>query len=367
MIDKKRWIKKGKSKLQKIVFGRTLLIAVLAILQLIFVLMAFHWLSSYSPYFYGAMTVLTVLCVLYIFNQPSNPTVKLSWLVLVSALMPVGGLFFFWVQTDMGHRKLKKKVMVAVEEGEKALPADTSLAESIREEYPQLYGLTNYMKGAGGYGIYQDTEATYFPNGESLLPVFLEELRQAKHFIFLEYFIISEGVMWDQVREVLLEKVKEGVEVRLLYDGTNEFTNLPHDYPEKLRNLGINCRVFAPIRPFFSTEQNYRDHRKIAVIDGVTSFTGGINLADEYVNEISLYGYWKDTALMLKGEATLTFLRLFLEAWQVTEVQGEYGVYLGRARENLLTWRREHPVPMDPEATDKVSGEIMCFHTGINP
>ena len=142
---------------------------------------------------------------------------------------------------------------------------------------------------------------------------------------------------------------KGGVEVRLLYDGTNEFKNLPHSYPKQMEELGIRCRIFAPIRPFFSTEQNYRDHRKILVIDGTTAITGGINLADEYINAISVYGYWKDTSILLEGDGAKSFTRMFLEAWQVTEDVGEYRKYLRLSDQALQVFRenmrREKEMP----------------------
>ena len=127
------------------------------------------------------------------------------------------------------------------------------------------------------------------------------QLKKAQHFIFLEYFIIEEGEMWDTVLDILKEKVREGVEVRMMYDGTNTLSKLPPGYPRQMKELGIHCKVFAPIRPFLSTSQNNRDHRKILVIDGHTAFTGGINLADEYINKVVRFGHWKDTSIMVQG------------------------------------------------------------------
>src|SRR5699024_2494544 len=147
----------------------------------------------------------------------------------------------------------------------------------------------------------------------------LLELQKAEKFIFLEYFILAEGLMWGSVLKILAEKAAQGVEVRVMYDGTNEFTNLPHDYPQRLEKLGIRCKMFAPASLMVSTHYNYRDHRKILVIDGHTAFTGGINLADEYINHKVLHGHWKDTALMLKGEAVRSFTLMFLQMWCLDE------------------------------------------------
>ena len=143
--------------------------------------------------------------------------------------------------------------------------------------------------------------------GEDKFAEMLRQLKQAKQYIFMEYFIVEEGLMWGSILEILAEKVKEGVEVRVMYDGTCEFSTLPHNYPKKLQALGIKCKAFSPMSPFLSTHYNYRDHRKILVIDGHTAFTGGVNLADEYINHIEKYGHWKDTAVMLKGGAAKSF------------------------------------------------------------
>ena len=139
----------------------------------------------------------------------------------------------------------------------------------------------------------------------------------------MEYFIVDEGLMWGKVLEILARKAKEGVDVRVMYDGSCEFALLPRDYPRRLKALGIKCKVFAPVSPFVSTHYNYRDHRKILVIDGHTAFNGGVNLADEYMNEKKKFGYWKDVAVMVKGEAVKSFTLMFLQMWGITEKEDE--------------------------------------------
>lgn len=144
----------------------------------------------------------------------------------------------------------------------------------------------------------------------------------------MEYFIVDEGVMWGSILEILAKKAAAGVDVRVMYDGTCEFSLLPHDYPKRLRTLGIQCKVFAPVAPFISTHYNYRDHRKILVIDGHTAFTGGVNLADEYINQKIRFGHWKDTAVMVKGEAVKSFTLMFLQTWDMDEKKKEYEKFL---------------------------------------
>ena len=150
----------------------------------------------------------------------------------------------------------------------------------------------------------------------------------AKKFIFLEYFIVEEGEMWDSVVDILARKVRQGVDVRVLYDGTCSLVRLPYSYPKKLRQLGIRCKVFAPIRPFISTTYNNRDHRKILVIDGRVGFTGGVNLADEYINRREKFGHWKDAAVMLRGDAVRSLTLMFLRQWNAGEKERIYEPYL---------------------------------------
>ena len=145
----------------------------------------------------------------------------------------------------------------------------------------------------------------------------------ALKFIFMEFFIVNHGVLWDSVLEILKEKAAQGVEVRFMYDGTCTFFRLPHNYPEYLESMGIHCRIFFPIRPALSTYQNNRDHRKIAVIDGKYAYTGGVNLADEYINKMSRFGHWKDTAVEITGEAVNTFTMLFLQNWNIQSRETE--------------------------------------------
>ena len=147
---------------------------------------------------------------------------------------------------------------------------------------------------------------------------------KVRSFIFLEYFIIEEGYMWGRILDILSRKAKEGVDVRVMYDGLCELALLPHDYPKMLQKLGIKAKMFAPITPFVSTHYNYRDHRKILVIDGSVAFNGGVNLADEYINKKNKYGHWKDTAVMLQGKAVKSFTLMFLQMWNLTETKPDF-------------------------------------------
>lgn len=236
-----------------------------------------------------------------------------------------------------GHAYFEKRLQFLIESTEACIPQNAEVLKEFKEQSPGSAALAHYMHRTGCFPVYKNTDMKYYPLGEDKWLDLLAELEKAEHFIFLEYFIIDEGVMWGQVLEILARKAREGLDVRVMYDGTCEFSVLPHDYPKRMQALGIKCKMFAPMRAFVSTHYNYRDHRKIAVIDGHTAFTGGVNLADEYINRRERFGHWKDTAIMLKGEAVRSFTLMFLQMWSINEKEVEIDRFL-----NFPTKAPEH-------------------------
>ena len=256
---------------------------------------------------------------LHIINTDAEPTIKITWLAIVMLLPLFGALLYAYIHSDLGHRVLKRRVQNVIHITSESLHTEEAVEKELQADDGSLLQLEAYLGRTGCYPVYKNTKVTYYPVGELAFDAMLEQLKKAEHFIFLEYFIVEEGHMWGQILEILAQKASQGLEVRILYDGTCEFSTLPRDYPEKLRALGIKCKMFAPIMPFVSTHYNYRDHRKIMVIDGKVSFTGGINLADEYINKKVKHGHWKDNAIMLQGEATRSFTLMFLQMWHVNQ------------------------------------------------
>lgn len=321
---------KSKKGLIRTVFSRTGLVTCLLLLNF-GLLSVLGWkFTEFMPQIFGSTAVFTVIMVLVLLNSQHDPTSKLTWLAIIMAAPVFGSLLYLYTRSDIGHRALKKRSRAVVHATQKLVEQDPETKLALRQQDEGAANLARYLRRVNDFPTYRGTDATYFPSGETMFPQLLQELEQAKEFIFLEYFIVEEGTMWGQVLEILARKAGEGVEVRLLYDGTCEFLLLPRDYPEKLKRLGITCKVFAPVTPFVSTHYNYRDHRKIAIIDGHTAFTGGINLADEYINEKSRFGHWKDTALMLKGEAVRGFTLMFLQMWSMEEKELNFTPYLTR-------------------------------------
>lgn len=321
---------KSKKGLIRTVFSRTGLVTCLLLLNFGLLSLLGWKFTEFMPQIFGSTAVFTVIMVLVLLNSQHDPTAKLTWLVIIMAAPVFGSLLYLYTRSDIGHRALKKRSRAVIQATQKLVEQDPQTKLALRQQDEGAANLARYLHRMTDFPAYRNTDATYFPSGETMFAQLLQELEQAKEFIFLEYFIVEEGAMWGQILEILARKAGEGVEVRLLYDGTCEFMLLPRDYPEKLKRLGIRCKVFAPVTPFVSTHYNYRDHRKIAIIDGHTAFTGGINLADEYINEKKRFGHWKDTALMLKGEAVRGFALMFLQMWSMEEKELNFAPYLSR-------------------------------------
>lgn len=323
-----RLLKKGQSGLVHAIFSRFGLILILLLLQALALFSLLRWFGGLLPHYLGGTLLVTAAMMVYLLNQDMDNSVRITWLV-VTALAPVLGVPLFWyTKADIGHRVLRKRLMELEGQTRAQLPQDERAVRRLEAEDPGAASLTRYLRGrGGGFPVYQNTAVTYFPGGEAKFEELLRQLETAKKYIFLEYFIIEEGLMWGRVLEVLARKAAQGVDVRVMYDGTCEFSTLPRDYPKRLEALGIRCKVFSPVTPFVSTHYNYRDHRKILVIDGRVGFTGGVNLADEYINHVKKYGRWKDAAVMLEGEGVRSMTALFLQMWGILQ-QPEFEQFL---------------------------------------
>ena len=321
-------LKKGRRGLSRMVFSRAGLLAILLLIQVALLLGVLRYYSELFPHYYAASLVFGVAMALYLINSSTNPTGKLTWLAVMTLMPAFGALLYLYTRSDVGHRVMRDRFSALTEETKTRVKQDEQALESFTEKVPEALGLARYLSHTGCHPVCAGTEVSYFPLGEDMFEEILRQLERAEKFIFLEFFIVDEGLMWGRILEVLARKAKEGVEVRLLYDGTCEFSRLPHNYPKRLKELGIQCKTFAPITPFVSTLYNYRDHRKILVIDGHTAFNGGVNLADEYINHIRLFGHWKDVGVMLRGEAARSFTLMFLQMWNLDEKTPEFDRYL---------------------------------------
>lgn len=321
-VEKAR--KEAKKGILSVVFSRTALILLLLIIQISILFSVTFLTSGNSSLVYIIATILSVIVVVYIYNQKGNPAFTMTWVLLIMIFPVFGTVFYIFVKSQLGSRKIGKTLARIKVETSRYMGQKRDVISELRVSKPANANLAHYMKYQLGFPTYRNTKATYFASGEEKFPALLEELDRAEKFIFMEYFIVEESYMWDQILRVLRRKVKEGVEVRFMYDGMCSISMLPYNYPKKLQKYGIKCKMFSPIHPVLSTTQNNRDHRKICVVDGRVAFTGGINLGDEYINRKERFGYWKDTAVMLEGEAVQSFTMMFLEMWNVTEKRVDY-------------------------------------------
>ncbi len=302
-------------KILKGISHRSVIITFLIALQVVWVGTLFLRLSSYSNYIATAFKLLSVVVVIYIINRDDNPAMKIVWIVVILLAPLFGGLLYLYIGDKRMMTPLRRKVMPMLEASEKYLASNEQLEEEIRQMDPNVAGQIHYLQHLSGYPAYKDSKVDYFPSGEACYPVILQALKNAKKYIFLEYFIVEEGLMWDGIVDILAEKVKEGIDVRLIYDDVGSMFVLPKNYENKLREKGIKVIVFNKYIPIVSVVFNNRDHRKILVIDGEVAFTGGINMADEYINKKKRFGYWKDNGVKITGRAVYNMTMMFLQMW----------------------------------------------------
>lgn len=305
-----------KNKMSKLsfLFGSTGFVFLILLLELIFIIIIYLKLLDYIIPIISAVVILDFIVLLYMLNDDDDyESYKITWSIIILLVPILGSVAYLFVKLDIFNNRYKKYFINKNLDFSQYIETDENLLAKIKKEDIELYHLHNYLKKAGNRGIYSNCEVKYFPSGEEMFPIYLEELKKAEKFIFLEYFIIDRGKMWNQILEILIEKVNAGIDVRVIYDGTCDFTKLPANYHKRLNKIGIKCVKFAPLYPFISTYFNFRDHRKMTIIDGKVAFTGGINIADEYINIKEVFGYWKDTAIMIKGEAVKSFTVMFLK------------------------------------------------------
>ncbi len=280
--------------------------------------LSYKWLNDYYFYIHSTTIALCLLISIYEINKTTEPGFKIVWIMLIAFIPIFGMLLYLFLHFLPVTGIIKKNYETQLKITEKFMKQDEETFKKLSEKHHMAPGLAKYLKNNSGSPVYENTLTEYYSSGDTALEAMLEDIKKAESFIFLEFFIINQsGTLWEEILEALKQKVKNGVEVRLLYDGMGCMTTLPRDYDKTLNALGIKCRIFSPITPLISTYQNNRDHRKICVIDGKIAYSGGINLADEYANRIVRFGHWKDCAIRLEGEAVAGFTSMFLNLWNI--------------------------------------------------
>ena len=299
-------------KLLRFLSSRLVLFVLLIFIQLYIILQFFGGLPQPVHVILG---FIGFFIVMQLVNSKQNQSYSIAWIIIVLLFPGVGPivyLIFANKKVPKGLRNLNEQTDISPY---KALPQSKKVIDEIRHNDHSVFKQFNYVLYNGAFPVYENTRVDYYPVGEEKFDSMLVELEKAEKYIFLEYFIIREGIMWNSILDILIKKVKQGVDVRVMYDDLGTISNLPPNYKKTLESYGIQVHVFNRLRPILLVQMNNRDHRKILSIDGKVGFLGGINLGDEYVNKFERFGHWKDSAIKLEGQAVWSLTVMFLQFW----------------------------------------------------
>ena len=300
------------------IINRATVTIALVLLQAAWLLWAFWAFTTGRVWLNGLLKALSICIVLYLVRKDENSAYKIGWIVLIGLLPLLGGALYL----AFGNKAPAKGLRTRMQKVERAHTADLAPQEDQTDTLERsAKNLSCYVEKYGPYPAWKHTDAEYFPSGEAMYPKLLADLEKAEKFIFLEFFIVKTGIMWDGVETILKRKAAAGVDVRLIYDDFGSLLGLPTDFVVRMERSRIRCIPFNPVVPLVSLVMNHRDHRKIVVIDGNIAYTGGVNLADEYINAERRFGYWKDAAIRLEGAAVWNFTVMFLNSWNAFRPQ----------------------------------------------
>ena len=306
-------------------FGRLVITAIIILLQVFWIVATLYEATVISPEFSIGLRIVSLIIALYVIYKDYNPHNKLSWVFLILYLPIVGcPCYFLFGRSDMtkGARermKLIQNMVAPLRRKQEDVEAYLQSQDSI------AYKQSSFIQNVARYPVYMEKDTTYYSVGDDMFEDMMKDIQQAKEFIFLEFFIMKPGYMFDTLMNALEEKAKEGVQVRLIYDDMGCIDEFPPKYYKVLQSKGIHVACFNPFRPFLSIIMNNRDHRKIVVVDGKVAYTGGLNIADEYINKIERFGHWKDAGMRLTGDAVWSYTTMFLEMWSfVTRGSEDY-------------------------------------------
>lgn len=304
--------------------NRVTVTAVLVLLQALWITVSLLSLTQYAAWISASMLLLSLIAALLLIRKEENPAYTIAWLVVIGLLPLLGGILYLTLGSKRPSRRLGARLRAAAEQHKEELTQQPGQTENLE---PRVRTLTRYLAQYGPYPAWTDTAAEYFPSGEQLFARMRGDLERAERFIFLEYFIISEGEMWETIFDILRRKAAQGVDVRLIYDDFG-CISLPMDFLVRMERAHIRCIPFNPVIPVLSVSMNHRDHRKQLIVDGNVAYHGGVNLADEYINRISRFGYWKDVGIRLEGAAVWNCTMMFLNHWNAFRPgDTDYGIF----------------------------------------
>ncbi|MGX7109148.1 cardiolipin synthase [Facklamia miroungae] len=294
---------------------RLVIIAVLIILQIVWLVVLINDFIQYSVWLNIFMTIISFGIIIYLLDKNESPAYRLSWIVLLAISPIIGSLFYLYAGNKRPLSDMIERISRQDRYHKRNLSKVPNALGSLIRDNPRIGAIAKYVNDYAEMPVSAGVDVKYFPNGEAFMEPLIQDLKSAKSHIFLEFFIIEQGQMFDQIFDVLKQKAQEGVEVRLIYDDFGCLLRLPNDFVEQMEAFNIKALKFNPVRPVVSLVYNTRDHRKYIIIDNKIAYTGGLNIADEYINVVERFGYWKDTMIRIQGAAVWNISQMFLTMW----------------------------------------------------
>lgn len=315
-------------KLWKALFNRMTFMVVMVLMEMMMLLFALRLFGEHFGWIEGVLRILSLGIVFYIINHSERLSYDLMWIVVIMLFPVFGSGLYLLLDANLLTSPVYRALNRATERARREYPQNEKVFAKAAARLPAYQGQMHYIQKASGFPVYENVRCDYFGLGEKGFPYMLKALKEAKEFIFLEYFIITEGVMWNSILEILKQKAAEGLEVRVMYDDLGSFTTLSWHYARKLAAFGIKCVPFNRVNPILSTIMNHRDHRKMMIIDGKVAFSGGVNLADEYINLKARFGHWKDNVIRIIGPAVWSYTVMFLTHWNaIRKEDNDFSVF----------------------------------------
>lgn len=342
--------------------GRLIFVLLSVIIQVTWIALLFIKLNDYSTWISLSSSLLALLVVLRIYVKNTNAAFKMPWIILILVFPVLGLCVYFLFGQSSATKWMRKRFEKIHNELNNRLLQNESVIKELENRDFAIANQARYLWNYGKFPIYKNTEIVFFAEASAGLKAQIEELKKAEKFIFMEYHAIEEAKAFGELEQVLARKAKQGIEVRIFYDDVGSIGFINTDFIKRMEAEGIQCRVFNPIFPIFNVFMNNRDHRKITVIDGKVGFTGGYNLADEYFNITSPFGYWKDTGIKMTGDAVRSLTVMFLEMWNaMKKTDNNYDIYLPE-----FPFQAKEEGFIQPYADSPLSGEYIAENVYLN-
>lgn len=353
-------------KFKKILTNRISMVALASLIEAAWMISLIIWASDEFVVINIGFRAFSVLMFLYAYHTEWHPDYRLAWTVIILAFPIGGGILYFSFGNAATTRRIRKKLSKTTKELIPYIPQDKAILSRISSIDRAAFGIANYLGKTQNFPAYSNTLVRYYPSGEDIFPDMIKELKAAKRFIFMEYFIVDQGEMWNQVFDILIEKAKEGLDVRFMYDDFGCVMTMPPKFYSILEEKGIKAACFNELRPFVSAFVNNRDHRKMTIIDGNVAINGGFNLADEYINKIERFGYWKDSGVIVRGDAVESFTYMFLSVWNAIKNETTSDFYMYTPDKNVVSSEAQgfvqpftdSPLDTEPVAVTVISDMI---------